>query len=374
MFKIQPLLCLALTASLQLSAAELDELLEPLRVSGQLPGLAAAVILKGKTEAIGAVGFRKDGDPARVTVEDRWHIGSCTKSMTATLAAMYVAEGKFKWDEPLPQLFPKLAKDIHPAWQGVTLEQLLAHRGGAPHELNANGLWDKLWKKAGEPPLDQRAYLATDLLTKQDPAQAPGTFVYANSGYSLVGHALETRLGQPWETLISKRLFQPLGMKSCGFGMPASLGKTDQPWGHARQADGSLKPIPQSLHADNPAAIGPGGTVHLSITDLATYAAFHLRGEREGHPLLSAESFRKLHTRFAADGDYAMGWTTTPRSWGGGDVLTHNGTNTTNFAVMWLAPKRNFGVVICTNAGGPGVDAAVDKVAAALIKRFAPKE
>ena len=355
---------------------DLSPLLESLRLSGNLPGLAAAVVVNGRLHAVGAVGFRKDGCTDMVTVQDLWHIGSITKSMTATLSAILVEKEKFSWDEKMPELFPVYSASMHRGWKAATLEQLLAHRGGAPSELSKQGLWGRLWQRVGDSPFTQRTYLASELLTKQDPAQAVGTFTYANSGYALVGHALETRLDQPWETLITQQLFQPLSMASCGFGMPASPGKTDQPWGHVRTKGWlgcySLQPIPPGIMADNPAAIGPAGSVHLSITDLAAYAAFHLQGHREGHTLLSAEGFRKLHTRFASDGNYALGWSVLARSWGRGNVLTHTGSNTNNFAVVWLAPSINFAVVVCTNAGGAGVDADMDKVAAALITKFVP--
>jgi hypothetical protein len=41
----------------------------------------------------------------------------------------------------------------------------------------------------------------------------------------------------------------------------------------------------------------------------------------------------------------------TNRPWGGGDVLMHNGSNTLNYAVIWLAPKRNFAALVATNVG-----------------------
>ena len=87
-------------------------------------------------------------------------------------------------------------------------------------------------------------------------------------------------------------------------------------------------------------------------------------------PLLPRESFRKLHARFAADGDYALGWSVLQRGWGGGDVLTHNGSNTMNFAVMWLAPERDFAVIVCTNYGGPDAARLVDQVVGKLIQQF----
>lgn len=79
------------------SPADLATTLEPLRASGKLPALAAAVIIDGHLAAIGAVGVRQLGSPTLVNVHDRFHLGSDTKAMTATLAAMLVEEGRIKW-------------------------------------------------------------------------------------------------------------------------------------------------------------------------------------------------------------------------------------------------------------------------------------
>jgi len=42
-----------------------------------------------------------------VTTNDQFHIGSCTKSMTATLAAMFIEEGKLRWDTTIAEVFPE---------------------------------------------------------------------------------------------------------------------------------------------------------------------------------------------------------------------------------------------------------------------------
>ena len=351
--------------------ASLDSLLEPIRATNGLPALAAAVAHDGKTVALGAVGFRKDGSPERVTLDDKWHIGSCTKSMTAVLAAMLIEEGKFRWDTTLAEMFPQLAPRMQEGWRGVTLEQLLTHHGGAPHDLDEGGLWGRLWERVSLPPLEQREYLTEELLTKEKPVVRPRTkFIYANAGYALVGHAIETKLNRPWEDVLRERLFKPLGMASAGFGTPATPGHVDQPWGHVVDKSGKLTPIAPGLGADNPAAIGPAGTVHCSIGDLATYAIFQVRGERHGGGLLKPETFRRLHTPAGPEGDYACGWIVTSRPWGGGRVLTHSGSNLANITVFWLAPKRDFAVVVCTNLGGERAKKATDDAAGALVQRF----
>lgn len=350
--------------------ASLDAFLKIHRVKTNLPAVAAAVVRDGTIVAAGVAGIRHAGSTQKVTLADKWHIGSCTKSMTATLAAILVEEGTLRWRMPLSEAFPKLAPKMRQGWRSATIEQLLAHRGGGPPGVMGNWLWARLWLRATLPGREQRAYLTEELLTRQDPSYLPGTrYEYSNGGYALVGHLIEEKLNQPYEEVLRKRLFKPLKMTSAGFGTPATKQNPNQPWGHILR-NGKAEAEPPGIKADNPAAIGPGGTVHCSIMDLARYAAFHVRGDRNGDALLSRKSFQKLHKPFAADGDYAMGWSTVERDWGGGAVLMHNGSNTMNYAVMWLAPRRNLAVVACTNADGDGVDMAIDDIVGQLILKY----
>ena len=354
--------------------ASLDALLEPIRKEKGTPALAAAVVLGGRTVALGAVGLRKDGSPERVTLDDRWHIGSCTKSMTAAVAAILVEEGRLRWNTTLVDMFPEISSEMQAGWRTVTLEQLLAHRGGAPHDLDEGGLWDRVWERAGSPPREQRQYLTRELLTKQKPAAPPGTqTLYSNAGYTLIGHAIEQKLDRPWEDVLRERLFRSLGMDSAGFGPPASVGSLSQPWGHKVDPDGKLRPVPPGLKADNPAAIAPAGTVHCNIRDLAKYAAWQVRGAQGQGTLLGPETFKRLHTPNGGGGDYAMGWKGVTRPWGGGEVLTHGGSNTMFYAVIWLAPKKDFAVVVCTNVGGDLGAKATDAAAARLIQEYLPE-
>lgn len=59
------------------------------------------------------------------------------------------------------------------------------------------------------------------------------------------------------------------------------------------------------------------------------------------------------------------------RDWAGGTTLTHNGSNTMFFAVMWLSPAKDFAVVVMCNSGeGAKV---CDQAASLLIGKCAPK-
>ena len=332
----------------------------------EVPGMVAAVIEGDRIRLRGAAGVRRAGGEEKVEFTDVFHIGSCTKAMTATLCAMLVEEGKLSWDTTIPQAIPELKGKMHADYEPVTLGQLLTHRAGLPSDTAPSALFAILRGLNGTPVAGRRLLVGEAL--SRPPAHAPGThFEYCNTGFAAAGHMAETVTGTPWEELMRRRLFEPLKMTTAGFGPPGTRAVVDQPRGHS--AGGA--PFEPGPFSDNPAALGPAGTVHCSIEDWSKFVALHLRGEQGDARLLKAETFKRLHTPAAGPGDpYAMGWAVTERPWGDGTVLTHSGSNTVWYAVTWLAPKRNFAVLVMCNQGGNKAARATDEACGTLIREY----
>jgi CubicO group peptidase (beta-lactamase class C family) len=351
------------TAAAALAPKNLNDLLEPVRAKGKVPALAAAMILDGKLAGVGAVGIRKGGSPILVKGTDLWHIGSCTKAMTATLIAGFVERKKMQWDMTIGDTLPAAARaGMHSAYRDVTLEQLLTQRSGLPTQADSK-LWEAAWAHKGTP-MEQRLEFVKGTLAIE-PAEEPGKkFIYSNQNYSVAGVMLETVIGQPWESLMRDNLFRALNMTLSGFGVPGTIGQIDQPWGHKWKSN-KLEP----QQSDNPPAIAPGGAVHCSIYDFVKFAMLHLNGANGEARLIKAETFQKLHTPPAGQ-DYAMGWSRQDREWAKGYTLNHNGSNTLNYAVMWLAPKIKFAAVAATNIGGDSGEKTCDDAMQALIKKY----
>ena len=89
---------------------DLSAVLEPIRKMHGVPALGGAIVRGDKVTAIGATGFRKLGSDKKVTADDLWHLGSCTKSMTATLVGRYVERGKISWDTALQKALPRMKR------------------------------------------------------------------------------------------------------------------------------------------------------------------------------------------------------------------------------------------------------------------------
>jgi CubicO group peptidase (beta-lactamase class C family) len=341
---------------------DVSALLAPILQKHDVPGMAAAVVQSGEVVALGVAGVRTRGKPDKISIDDRFHIGSDTKAMTAMLCGILVDEGKLKWSQTLGETFPELKKSMNAQYQAVTLEQLLTHRAGAPGELEKDQLWGKLWQYKGTPTGARRLLLQG--VTSQPPEAPPGTkFIYSNAGVSIAGHMAEKVTCKSWEDLMREKIFRPLGMSTAGFGAPGTRARNDQPRGH--KADGS--PVEPGPGADNPVAIGPAGIVHCSIGDWAKFAAANLPSART--KLVKPQTLEKLHTPAAGEPKYAMGWIIADNQpWAGGPALTHAGSNTMWMAVVWLAPAKDFAVLVaCNQANG---EACNDAVLALIAEHF----
>jgi CubicO group peptidase (beta-lactamase class C family) len=101
------------------------------------------VVKVGEDIASGAVGTRVDGADIPVTIDDRFHLGSDTKAMTATLAGMMVDEGRLRWDSIVGEVLGKDIQGMNPKLAAVTLEQLLSH-SFIFRKYNASGLVSRI--------------------------------------------------------------------------------------------------------------------------------------------------------------------------------------------------------------------------------------
>jgi CubicO group peptidase (beta-lactamase class C family) len=377
------ILCMAPIAAQAPDGAAITRELAAIAAATKVPALGGAIVTRDGLEGAWVTGVRANGSDAAVEVGDRWHLGSCTKAMTATLIALLVERGDLTWERPAAKLLPDDAA-IDAGYAEITLTDLLAHRAGVLGNSGPDPVLQRCRNLAGSV-VEQRAEF-TRLVFGAAPATKPRTgFAYSNGGYIVAGNLAERATGKSWEDLMRELLFAPLEMTSAGFGAPGTQGADaaiDQPRAHL--ADGTA--VPPGPGADNPPLLGPAGTVHASLADWAKFVQLHLRGAagdvKVGEITLPRAAFARLHTPWTPPGDakpnesqakepsYAAGWGVARRDWAAGDhtVITHNGSNTMWFCVCWLDPAGGFAVLATTNIAHDQAGAATDRVAALLIR------
>jgi len=345
----------------------LQSVLEEIRAKAKLPALAGMLIVGDEVVEIAATGVRTKGDSTPVTVDDKWHIGSNTKAMTATLAGIFVERGLIEWSTTIEEVFPELRGQVRPEFLDVRLDELLSHTAGISNNVGETPFWAT--SRETEAPITEQREVWLPQLLSLEPGAARGTFAYSNSGFVVAGAMLESLTGESWETLMQRELFQPLGMNGAGFGPPGDPeASADQPRGHRGEGN-SATPV----YADNPPALGPAGTVHVSLPEHARFLIAHMRGAQGEDGIVSAGTFEKLHTPFP-ETTYAQGWGVAERDWARGSTLSHNGSNTLWYHTVWLAPVRDVAIVVATNIAGEHTPGVVDNAVGAILRRFEASE
>jgi len=328
---------------------ELERVLEQIvieqRESSGLVGLGTVIFHNGEFVGPSVSGERKRGSQVPLSENDKWHVGSITKSITATMIARLVEKGELSWDSSVTELFIDI-EGLDAQWDDVTLADLLTHTSGAIPNFPFSV---RLKKPAAG--LERKVARETAVISvlKNKPKSTPGsTFTYSNVGYTIAGVIAEKKTGMVWEELIKKEIFGPLELQSGGFGHPQDrIKKLEQPRGHRKILGFTVASETQD---DNTPIMGPASTIHLSLKDLALFANDHLQGEKGQGTLLKTETYRHLHKPHLKRNAY--GWIVSARKHlGVGSVIWHSGSNTWWYAMVAFIPDINAVVAVTSNDG-----------------------
>jgi CubicO group peptidase (beta-lactamase class C family) len=323
---------------------EFAKLIADQREEKNLIGLGALVMVDGKVVASAVNGERKWASGVSVELGDEWHLGGIATSVTATMIARLVESGQLQWSTTIGECFSDAS--IDEGWKTVTFRELLTHTAGAP-PLPPDEV------RQQQPPLGPEATRARrEVVLKMlanKPDNPPGTkYVYSNVDYTIAGAMAEAKTGVTWEKLVEREVYGPLGLHSAGFGPPTSPDRLlPQPRGHVPYLGGKL-PVGDS--DDNTMIIAPAASVHMTLADLASFANEHMRGERGEGKLLSAETYKLLHTPRLKN--YAYGWIMKePTEKIPYRLYYHNGANTMWYAMVVFIPDKNMVVAVASNDG-----------------------
>jgi len=301
-------------------------------------GLAAAVV-DGE-----ALRFASAGDePAPVTPDTLFELGSVTKTFTALLLAESVVRGELSLDDPVEAALPDGLRLRDVAGAPITWADLATHRSGLPR-LPAN-----LRDPSGADPYDySRRELLAFIADWRPTLRRDAAWGYSNLGYGLLAEALALQAGQPYAALLQARVLQPLGLD----GMALALRAPPVP-GLLPGFDAQGRPVP-NWRFD---AIAGAGALVGSARQLARYAQAAL-GVFD-HPLQPAFA---LAMQPRADGPapinrMTLGWLTAPLF--GRQVLNHDGGTGGYASSLWLDPAGRRAALVLARGAQPVNDLAL---------------
>lgn len=189
-------------------ATEIDKMMQLYHDYGQLNG--TVLVADG-----GEVMFKKGYGLANMEWDianepnTKFRIGSITKQFTSMLIMQLVAEGKIQLDEKMTNYLPDYRKNTG---NQVTIHHLLTHTSGIPSYTSLPNFFKDV----------SRNPYTVDEFVKQfcsdSLAFEPGSkYSYSNSGYFVLGAIIEEVTGKTYETVLQKRILDPLHMKNTGY-------------------------------------------------------------------------------------------------------------------------------------------------------------
>jgi CubicO group peptidase (beta-lactamase class C family) len=323
----------------------LTSVADSIRIKNGIPEMSYAIIGPASILELHTSGHHRIDDPNTRTqsdIRDYFHLGSNTKAITSFIAAILVEEKKINWDTRFFDIFPTWLSMSNPAYEEITLQNLLSHQAGIP--AYTDGAEFAILPVFEGEKEQQRKEFAQHIL-RSNPLGPIGSYHYSNADYTLAASMLEKVSGESWEALVKDIIGDQLGMQF-KFGWPNSNHDTTQPYGHWIE-DNRIK----ALTPDNPykiSLIQPGADLSMPITDYAKFVQLHLNGLLGQDNELKASTYKFIHFGIK---DYSMGWSN--GLIGDKSVSFHTGSAGTFYTYAMIDSTEKRAYVIMMNCAHP---------------------
>lgn len=313
---------------------------DSIRQTHHIPEMSYAVVNSKSILELAALGKHAVNLPDTASLNDRFHIGSNTKAMTAFMIAKYVEKGQLKWTTKFFDLFPEWKKGSNPGYATITLQDLLSHTALIPPFQGEND--PEIPDFKGSNPEKRKQFGRFVLTLEPEKLDSQNTFVYSNAGYTLATLMLEKVTRSTWEKLINKVFNQDLNL-DVKLSWPENQ-KIKGTWGHLTEND-SLKPVPSTwdYHLDY---TEPAGDLNIKLQDFVRFVQLNLQGLEGRNNYLKSDTYKFIHNGFK---NYALGWFNVYEN---GKVLSvHSGTGAfTYFTLVHIDRINNRAFIIFTNS------------------------
>jgi CubicO group peptidase (beta-lactamase class C family) len=366
----------SLTAAGELDMAKLSAIRPAMQKFVERDQVAGVVTVVGTSKGIvhhEAVGSLTLEPKKEMSKDALFRIASMTKPITAIGIMILADEGKLGVEDPVEKYLPEfrgqmvvserkgdvvtLKKPSRP----ITLRDLLTHTSGLPNF--PPGLADIYSKR------DHTLAEVTLAMSQRPLDFEPGSkWAYCNPGIDTLGRVIEVVSGQPYEEFLSKRIFEPLGMKDTTF--YPSKEQQSRLAGLYEVKDGKLNLVAKPLIGLPPDAKHPIPAGGLCSTggDLAKlYRMMLHKGQLDGQRILSEKAVAEmtklqtgdLQAGFGSGMGFGFGWAVVKEPLGVNEMVSagtygHGGAFGTQ---GWIDPKKDlFVILLIQRSGTPGGD------------------
>ncbi|GAA3467420.1 serine hydrolase domain-containing protein [Nonomuraea roseola] len=287
--------------------------------SGKIPGLVA-LVSRGEETHVETIGTMRHDGGAPMSRDTIFRMASTSKPVAVSATMVLLDECRLRLDEPVDSWLPELADrqvlkrpdgpldETVPARRPITVRDLLTSTCGLGLDLTAKtapimgaffeqGVYGQEdgWLLPGSDPDEWMRRLGTLPLMHQ-----PGERWLYNLSDDVLGVLVARVTGQPFETFLHERIFEPLGMTDTGFHVPADkihrlppLYAPDWQTGEFNVED----PAEGGHHSQPPAFPSSGGGLDSTADDYHAYFRMLLNGGmHDGRQILSRPAVELMTT------------------------------------------------------------------------------
>ena len=310
-----------------LDKAKLDQFFDRLAEKNKAMG-SLAIVKDGKVLYSRAIGYSQISGTEKkpLTTENRFRIGSITKTFTATIILQLVDEGKLNLADKLDKFLPQV-----PNANKTTILQILSHRSGIPNisrEQNAE-------RNVNTLPMSKEEHLA--LIVKAKPDFEPDTKSgYSNSGYFILGLIIEKITGKSYESVLQEKIAKKIGLKDTYVATGNIDVHKNESLTYFMFPGGDWKQVPET----HPSLLFSAGAIVSTPNDLAKFIQALFDGK-----IVSKESLDQMKAMRDGEG---FGMVTFP--FAGKTFYGHTGGADNYGAWLSYLPEEKLAIAYTTNA------------------------
>lgn len=315
------------------SAPQIDEAIERAIKAGDIPGAVVIVGRGGETVFAKAYGRRAvEPESEPMTRDTIFDLASLTKPIaTATSVMLLIERGQIRLDDPISKFLPEFAEG---KLGGITVEQLLRHRGGLIPDNAADDYThgaEEAWKR---------------IAALEPTAKPDEKFIYSDVGFLILGRIVEKVSGKPLDQFARENIFEPLKMKDAGYLPAESLKPRIAPT--EREGDEIVRGYVHDPRSRSLGGVAGHAGLFATADDLAIYANMLLDG---GKGILKPETVRLMtdpgttpeKQKRGLGWDIATGYSAPRGERFGPHSFGHTGFTGTS---IWIDPETNRFVIL----------------------------
>ena len=329
--------------------------------ANKISGAVTLVAHRGQVVHLGVTGLADAEANLPMATNTLFAIASMTKPIAATAIMILRDEGRLSVDDPVARYIPSfknMALESGPPKQALTIRSLLTHTSGLHGSQHCAGSLEETVEK----------------LAKQKLQFEPGTRWQYSPGMNVCGRIVEIVSGEPLDTFLVRRIFDPLGMRDTTFQPTPEQRKRLAVIYSPGKSKRSLKRTRHWFedYPENVKAVpNPSGGLFSTAGDMATfYQMIRNGGELNGHRVVSKAAVKQmlsvqtgdLVTGFTPGNGWGLGWCIVRKPQGVTGMLSpgsfgHGGAFGTQ---SWIDPKRGMVFVLMIARKGFGNSDASD--------------